>query len=72
VTVFVNCYVERDGTISNVHAVRVTVSSENDINYSAKSMEDSAVEAVKHYKFKPAKKDGQPVVVELNVAVAFH
>jgi hypothetical protein len=56
VTVFVNCYVERDGTTSNVHAVRVTVSSENDINYAAKSMEDSAVETVKHYKFKPAKK----------------
>jgi TonB family protein len=70
-TVIVNCYIERDGTTSNVHAVRVTVSSESDVNNSTKSLEDSAVEAVKHYKFKPATKDGQPVPVELNVNVTF-
>jgi TonB family protein len=70
-TVIVNCYIERDGTTSNVHAVPVPDSSENDVNNSTKSLEDSAVEAVKHYKFKPATKDGQPVSVELNVNVIF-
>ena len=70
-TVIVNCYIERDGTTSNVHAVPVTDSPESDANKSTKSLEDSAVEAVKHYKFKPASKDGQPVPVELNVNVTF-
>ena len=70
--VIVNCYIERDGTTSNVHAVRITVSTESDVNNFAKFLEDSAVEAVKHYKFKPAKKDGKPVPVELNVNVSFN
>jgi protein TonB len=70
-TVIVNCYIERDGTTSNVHAVQVTDSSASEANNSTKSLEDSAVEAVKHYKFKPASKDGQPVPVELNVNVTF-
>ncbi|MBB5316382.1 energy transducer TonB [Tunturibacter empetritectus] len=69
--VIVNCYIELDGTTSNVHAVRITVARESDVNNYAKSLEDSAVEAVKHYKFKPAKKDGKPVPVELNVDVTF-
>ena len=84
-TVIVNCYVERDGTTSNVHAIRVTVSPDSSVNDSgpksprdnaidalvAKSLKDNAVEAVKHYKFNPAKKDGKPVPVELNVNVLF-
>jgi TonB family protein len=70
-TVIVNCYIERNGTTNNVHAVRVTASSESDVNNFTKPLEDSAVEAVKHYKFKPATKDGQPVPVELNVNVTF-
>ena len=70
-TVIVNCYIERDGTTSNVHAVPVTDSPESDANNPTKSLDDSAVEAVKHYKFKPASKDGQPVPVELNVNVTF-
>lgn len=34
-------------------------------------LDEKAVEAVSHYKFKPAMKGGKPVAVELNVAVNF-
>jgi outer membrane biosynthesis protein TonB len=71
--VVVNCYIESDGTTSNVHANRVKLDKDkgqiNDIV--AKELEVNAVDAVKHYKFKPSKKDGKPVRVELNVDVHF-
>jgi protein TonB len=69
-------YVDRDGKPTNVHSVRVTYlvkehsSSPPNPSVTA-SLEDSAAEAVKHYKFKPALKSGKPVRVELNVAVPF-
>jgi TonB family protein len=65
-TVTVSCYIERDGTTSNVHTVR---SGPNDLV--SKSLRDSAVESVKHYKYKPAQKDGKPVPVKLDVVVSF-
>jgi hypothetical protein len=71
--VYVNCYIEPDGTTSNVHAAQTML----DINAGpinepvTKELEDAAVDAVKHYKFKPSKKDGKPVRVELNVDVRF-
>jgi TonB family protein len=34
-------------------------------------LDEQALEAVRHYKFRPAKKDGKPVVVEMNVEVQF-
>lgn len=34
-------------------------------------LDEKALEAVKQYRFKPAKKDGQPVTVEMNVEVGF-
>jgi TonB family protein len=72
-TVVVNCYIEPDGTTSNVHVIRVKLDKDkgqiNDIV--AKELEENAVDAVKHYKFKPSKKDGKPVRVELNVDVHF-
>ena len=72
-TVLVNCYIEPDGTTSNVHAVRITVDKTMDpINeLAAKGLEDNAVDAVKQYKFKPSRKDGRPVRTELNVAIKF-
>ena len=71
-TVILSCYIERDGTISNVHLVRMAISSASSRNdLVAKSFEDSAIEAVKQYKYKPAKKDGKPVPVELIVNVTF-
>ena len=72
-TVLVNCYIEPDGTTSNVHAVRITLDKTMDPanELAAKGLEDNAVEAVKQYKFKPSKKDGRPVRTELNVAIKF-
>jgi TonB family protein len=71
-TVILSCYIERDGTISNVHLVRMAISSASSRNdLVAKSFEDSAIEAVKQYRYKPAKKDGKPVPVELIVNVTF-
>jgi periplasmic protein TonB len=71
--VSVNCYIEPDGTTSNVHAIQTLLDkSAGSINEPvAKELEDAAVDAVKHYKFKPSKKDGKPVRVELNVDVHF-
>jgi protein TonB len=34
-------------------------------------LDESAVEAVRQYKFKPALKNGKPVMVELNIEVRF-
>jgi hypothetical protein len=71
--VYVNCYIEPDGTTSNVHAAQTML----DINAGpinepvTKELEDAAVDAVKHYKFKPSKKDEKPVRVELNIVVHF-
>lgn len=35
-------------------------------------LDEKAVEAVKTWRFEPAKKDGQPVAVQLNIDVTFH
>jgi protein TonB len=34
-------------------------------------LDESAAEAVRQYKFKPAMKNGKPVMVELNIEVDF-
>jgi len=71
--VTVNCYIEPDGTTSNVHAVQTLLDKDaGAINEPVtKELEDAAVDAVKHYKLKPSKKDGKPIRVELNVEVPF-
>ena len=35
-------------------------------------LDEKAVEAVKTWRFEPARKDGQPVAVQLNIDVTFH
>jgi outer membrane biosynthesis protein TonB len=71
--VLVNCYVEIDGKPSNVHAIRIDLSEEKGPTGSviANGLENSAVDTVKHYRFKPAMRSGKPVRVELNVTVSF-
>ena len=35
-------------------------------------LDEAAMETVSHWRFRPAKRDGQPVAVQLNIAVTFH
>lgn len=35
-------------------------------------LDEKAIEAVQHWRFEPAKKDGKPVAVQINVEVNFH
>jgi TonB family protein len=71
-TVVVKCYVEPDGTTSNVHVVQTVMDEHGDRDGSvAKALGDSAIDAVQQYKFKPSKKDGKPVRIELKVEVHF-
>jgi hypothetical protein len=76
-TVWVNCYVETDGSTSSARAINITNShgltlTGSDLNNPIyKEFEQSAVNAVMKYKFKPAKKNGNPVKVQLNVTVTF-
>jgi TonB family protein len=71
--VIVNCYVEPDGTTSNVHATRTIIKGANSPadQQAVKELEESAIGAVQSYKFEPSKKNGQPVRVELNVQIHF-
>jgi TonB family protein len=72
-TVIVNCWIEPDGTTSHVKVVRITLDKDKGAanELVANELGVNAVDAVKHYKFKPAKQDGKPVTVELNVNVIF-
>jgi TonB family protein len=71
--VTVNCYIEPDGTTSNIHITGNTIQRENGPvdEPIMKKLEDSATGAVMSYRFKPAMKNGQPVRVELNIVVNF-
>jgi protein TonB len=59
--VLVNLIVDANGNPQNVHVLRGV----------GMGLDQKAVEAVKQYKFKPAKEAGKPVAVELNVQVDF-
>ena len=59
--VLVNLIVDQNGNPQNVHVLRGV----------GMGLDQKAVEAVKQYKFRPAKEGGKPVAVELNVQVDF-
>jgi protein TonB len=59
--VLVNLIVDQNGNPQNVHVLRGV----------GMGLDQKAVEAVKQYKFRPAKEGGKPVAVELNVEVDF-
>jgi protein TonB len=59
--VLVNLVVDQNGMPQNVHVLRGV----------GMGLDEKAVEAVKQYKFKPAREAGKPVAVELNVEVNF-
>jgi TonB family protein len=60
-TVQVTIWVDRNGNPSHVHVTHGP----------GMGLDQKAVEAVRQYKYKPAMKDGKPVMVELNVEVKF-
>ena len=60
--VVVGLIVGRDGKPCNVHLVR---------GIGMAGLDESAVESVQHYKFKPARQNGKPVAVNLNIEVMF-
>ena len=59
--VMVRLWVDREGNPTHIQLVRGL----------GNVLDDKALEAVSHYKFKPALQNGKPVVVELNIAVNF-
>ena len=59
--VLVYLQVDANGKPMNVHVLRGI----------GMGLDQKAVEAVSHYKFKPATENGKPVAVEMNVAVTF-
>jgi protein TonB len=59
--VTVDLIVDKNGNPQNVHTVRGV----------GMGLDEKAVEAVKQYKFRPARENGQPVAVEMNVEVNF-
>lgn len=75
--VLINLYVERNGKPGNVHSVRTTYVDSSGRTITpypvsiTNALEESAIEAVKQYRFKPAMKGTQPVPVELNIQVPF-
>jgi protein TonB len=59
--VVVYLQVDTNGRPTHVHVIRGI----------GLGLDEKAVEAVRQYKFKPAMKDGKPVIVEMNVEVNF-
>jgi hypothetical protein len=77
-TALVNLYVEVDGKPTNVHAVRTTFfDSKGHVILGPASpelrqeLQETATDAVKQYRFKPAMQNGKAVPVELNVEVHY-
>jgi len=60
-TVLVNLLIDEQGNPSNVHVVRGV----------GMGLDESAVAAVKQYKFQPATENGKPVLVQINVEITF-
>jgi protein TonB len=61
-TVLIGLIVSSKGEPGEVHVIR---SLEKDVD-------QSAVDAVKQWRFEPAMKDGQPVAVRISVEIRFH
>ena len=60
-TVLLALVIEADGTVDNIHVVRPV----------DPDMDKSAINAVRQWRFRPAKKNGKPVAVDAQVEVNF-
>jgi periplasmic protein TonB len=76
--VLINLDVDIDGKPINVHTVRTTffdsnghIASEPNNHEIRQQLEETAIDATKQYRFKPAMKGGKPVLVELNVEIPY-
>lgn len=65
-SVVVKINLDKNGNPTHVHVIRGI--GPNGVGM---GLDESAVEAVRQYKFKPAMKNGKPVMVELNIEVRF-
>jgi TonB family protein len=64
----VSVTVDADGNPSNVHVLRSMADEMDKENQAvARSLDQKAVDAVKHYRFAPAMFQGKPVAVEINL-----
>jgi protein TonB len=59
--VLVNLHVDVNGNPNHIHVLRGL----------GEGLDEKAIEAARHYKFKPAVKDGKAVPVELNLEIKF-
>ena len=64
--VLVKINVDKNGNPTHIHVIRRIGA-----NGIGMGLDESAVEAVRQYKFKPAMKNGKPVMVEMNIEVNF-
>jgi periplasmic protein TonB len=73
-TVLLGVILGRDGSPDDVWVIRKFVYSNGEqktFKALGLGLEQKAIEAVRHWKFEPATKDGEPVPVFLNVEVTF-
>jgi len=61
-TVLIGVVVSSRGEPRNVHVIKSL----------DKAVDQNAVDAVKQWRFEPAKKDGEPVAVRVSVEIRFH
>ena len=71
-TVTVSLVVDAQGNPQNVHVVHSIADTVDSKHHAAAlTLDQSAIDTVKNYKFKPATKDGKPVPIILNVTIKF-
>jgi hypothetical protein len=78
VIVEVRLSIQKDGTPTDIHVNQVVQTGKNNVvpldpnsDPLAQDLAKSAIDAVSQYRFEPAKQNGEPVVVFLNVTVKF-
>jgi TonB family protein len=73
-TVLLGVILGRDGAPEDIWPIRKLIYSTGEQTFKpvGLGLEQKAIEAVSHWKFEPAMKDGEPVPVLVNIEVKFH